>query len=251
MQGKKYPIFAAAVIFLSFVPVLLQAETNWLEKGTHVLNSLSAPQSKQQGLSNQEIGSGLKEALKVGTENVVRQLGAVDGFNNDAQIHIPLPQEFATVKSVLGKVGMAGMLDDLELKLNRAAEAATPKAKELFWKAITEMTISDVQGIYSGPSDAATKYFQGKMTPELAKAMKPIVDKSLAEVGAVQLYDQVMAQYKAMPFVPDVKADLTRHVLDKGMDGIFYYMAKEEAAIRSDPAKRTSQILQKVFGATR
>jgi hypothetical protein len=33
------------------------------------------------------------------------------------------------------------------------------------------------------------------------------------------------------------------------MDGIFYYMAKEEAAIRTNPAKRTTDLLKRVFGA--
>jgi len=50
-----------------------------------------------------------------------------------------------------------------------------------------------------------------------------------------------------MLFVPDVKANLTQHVLDLGLSGIFLYMAKEEAAIRKNPVKRTTDILQKVF----
>jgi hypothetical protein len=58
-----------------------------------------------------------------------------------------------------------------------------------------------------------------------------------------------MGEYRTIPFVPDVKADLTTYVVEKGMDGIFYYMAKEEAAIRQNPAKRTTELLQKVFGA--
>ena len=51
-----------------------------------------------------------------------------------------------------------------------------------------------------------------------------------------------------MPFVPDVKADLTGYVVEKAMDGLFYYVAKEEAAIRNDPAARTTELLKKVFG---
>ena len=51
------------------------------------------------------------------------------------------------------------------------------------------------------------------------------------------------------PFVPDVKANLTDYVVEKGMDGIFHYLAREEAAIRSEPVKRTTALLQKVFGA--
>jgi hypothetical protein len=213
--------------------------------------SLKSPagSTAQQALSSEDIGAGLKEALLVGSQNVVSQLGRPDGFNLDPAIHIPLPQQLNNVKSLLGKVGMSSMLDDLELKLNRAAEVATPKAKELFAQAISEMTFEDVMNIYNGPDDAATRYFQEKMTPPLAREMQPVVDQSLAEVGAVQAYDNVMGEYRAIPFVPDVKADLTTYVVEKGMDGIFHYIALEEAAIRQNPAKRTTELLQLVFGA--
>ena len=63
----------------------------------------------------------------MGSGNVVKQLGAENGFNGDSKIHIPLPESMHLVKSMLGKVGMSPLLDDLELKLNRAAEAATPR----------------------------------------------------------------------------------------------------------------------------
>ena len=58
-----------------------------------------------------------------------------------------------------------------------------------------------------------------------------------------------MGEYRAIPFVPDAKADLTTYVVEKGMDGIFHYIALEEAAIRQNPAKRTTELLQRVFGA--
>ena len=189
----------------------------------------------------------MKEALKVGSQNVVKQLGAVDGFNKDPDIHIPLPQSLDKVKTMLSKVGMSSMFENLELKLNRAAETATPKAKQLFIDAISQMTFDDVKKIYDGPDDAATQYFKDKMSPDLAEEMKPVVEDSLSQVGAVRAYDNMMKEYKSIPFVPDVKADLTNHVIEKGMDGIFYYMAKEEAAIRKDPVKRTTELLKKVF----
>ena len=87
------------------------------------------------------------------------------------------------------------------------------------------------------------------MSPSLAKEMEPVINNSLSEVGAIQAYDNVVKEYRSIPFVPDVKADLTGYVTEKGMDGIFYYMAKEEAAIREDPAKRTTELLKRVFGA--
>jgi hypothetical protein len=224
------------------------AQSGWWEKGVDLLKS-PVGTTAQQALSSEEIGAGLTEALLVGSENVVSQLGRLDGFNLDPAIRIPLPQQFDTVKSLLGKFGMSSLLDDLELKLNRAAEVATPRAKTLFKQAISEMTFEDVMNIYNGQDDAATRYFQDKMTPPLAREMQPVVEQSLAEVGAVQAYDNVMGEYRAIPFVPDVKADLTTYVVEKGMDGIFHYMAVEEAAIRQNPAKRTTDLLQRVFGA--
>ena len=140
-------------------------------------------------------------------------------------------------------------MDDLELRLNRAAEKATPKAKKLFHQAITEITLDDAKSIYKGPDDAATRYFKSKMSKPLAKAMHPIVDKSLSEVGAVRSYDKLIGKYRSIPFVPDVKTDLTNHVIKKGMKGIFHYLAREEAAIRRDPAKRTTELLKHVFGS--
>jgi hypothetical protein len=241
-------ILGVSIMSFSLVIASAEAGNNWLKKGTDLLKTYGGS-SGQSSLTVEEIGAGLKDALRVGSENVVSRLGRVDGFNADSAVHIPLPKQLDTVKSVLDKVGMSGLLKDLELKLNRAAEVATPKAKKLFSQAITEMSFEDVKKIYEGPDDAATQYFRSKMSPSLAKEMEPVVNKSLSEVGAIQAYDSVMKEYRSVPFVPDVKADLTNHVVEKGMDGIFYYMAKEEAAIRQNPAKRTTDLLKRVFGS--
>jgi len=239
------------IIALILVVFLLSAsqanaEGKWWEKGINIFKTQNKI-SKEPSIG--EIGEAFKVALRIGSENVVKKLGDVDGFNADSAVHIPLPKELNTVKTMLAKVGMSRIVDDLELKLNRATEASTPKAKELFWQSITEMTFDDIKGIYEGSEDSATRYFQGKMSPSLSKEMRPIVEESLSKVGAIQAFDNVMDKYQTLPFVPDVKANLTDHVVRKGMDGIFYYIAKEEAAIRKNPVKQTTDLLKKVFGA--
>ena len=218
------------------------------QRGEKVLQSFGKNQ-KQNDLTTGEIAAGLKAALRVGTTNVVSQLGQSDGFYGDPKVHIQLPDSLNTVHSVLDKMGMSSLLDDLELRLNRAAETATPEAKELFLQAVAEMNLEDAKAIYTGPNDSATRYFQKKMSQPLVKKMRPIVGQSLAKVGAIQSYENVLGQYRSLPFVPDVKADLTDYVIEKGMDGIFYYLAREEAAIRENPAKRTTDLLKRVFGA--
>ncbi len=239
----------AMCVVMSAVGDDARAQVDLLQKGQDLLGTYGGNVGAQDALSTDEIAAGLKEALRVGSETVVAQLEQTNGFNGDPAIHIPLPGSLDSVKSTLGTVGMSSMLDDLELRLNRAAEAATPKAKTLFLEAIDEMTLDDVKRIYNGPDDAATRYFQSKMSRPLAKEMAPVVDQSLSQVGAVQSYDKMMGRYDSIPFVPDAKADLSDYVVEKSMDGIFYYLAKQEAAIRQDPAKRTTELLQKVFGA--
>ncbi|MBL4567273.1 MAG: DUF4197 domain-containing protein [Porticoccus sp.] len=240
--------------------LLLQLPVNagsWWDKGEELLGEVvsgdtakatSSPSSIASGLSVEDISAGLKDALKVGTENVVSQLGKPEGFNLDENIHIPLPAEIEKVRKLLDSVGMGSMLAELETQLNRGAEAATPKAKELFLTAIKEMSIEDAKKIYNGPEDSATNYFREKMSGPLGDEMRPVIENSLNDVGAVKTYDAILSQYKTIPFVPDLKANLTEHAVNKGMDGIFYYLAKEEAAIRKDPVKQTTALLKKVFG---
>jgi len=201
------------------------------------------------GLSTNEIARGLKQALSVGSQTVVGQLGQVDGFNSDPVAHIPLPRGLEKVRDVVRKVGLSGELDNLETRINRAAELATPKAKALFVSAISRMTIDDAVGILRGPDDAATQYFQGTMGEDLADAMRPIIDDSLSQVGAVRSFNSLLASYRKIPLAPPIEADLTDHVLEKGVNGIFHYIAVEEKAIRENPLKRTTDLLQRVFGA--
>ena len=117
------------------------------------------------------------------------------------------------------------------------------------------MTIEDARGILTGPEDAATQYLRRAMGPELLQDIQPIIQSTLAQAGAIQAYDHTIERYKSIPFVSGIagntKSQLNDYVSEKALDGIFYYVAREEAAIRANPAKRTTEILQKVFGAVR
>ncbi len=227
MHRSLLKFFAAAALFLCAATAMAQGGAS---------------------LRDMDIARGLKEALRVGSDRVVGTLGKVDGFNKSPDAHIPLPPSLQNVKKVLDAVGAGAMADDLELRLNRAAESAVPKAKKLFGESIAAMTFEDARAIYNGPKDSATRYFRGKMSAPLAADMRPIVDGELARVGAIQSYEQAIGQYRSLPFVPDAKANLTDYVLGKAIDGVFLYLGREEAAIRENPAKRTTDLLKKVFG---
>ncbi len=204
--------------------------------------------SNSNELSVTDMSGAFKQALTIGAEAVISQLGTEGGFSDDEAVYIPLPENLKKVAKVLKKIGLSGQVDDLELKLNKAAETAVPIAKDLFIQSIKDMTFEDVKTIYKGADDSATQYFKEKMTTSLAEKMNPIVENSLSAVGAIQSLNRVMDKYQNIPFVSEVTPNLTEYVVEKGTDGVFHYLAQQESAIRKDPLKQTTDLLKKVFG---
>lgn len=243
-----YRIFKAAIAAsLMFSIASCANNPELMEKATKIAQQTGISSSGGP-LSVTEISAGLKEALRVGSENVVQKVGAADGYNDDPKIHIPLPASMTKMRNFAAKVGLQGKFDDLETRLNRAAESAAPKAKKLFLSAITEMSVDDAKGILNGPDNSATQFFRSKMTKPLSAEMRPIIDQSMSQAGVIQAYDSTVSKLGPLaPSLPDYKTQLTDHVLKGGMDGIFHYLSEEEAAIRNDPAKRVSDLLKRVF----
>jgi len=229
------------------------AQGNLLDQGRNLLQQRGgaggAPlggAANRNNLSVADISGGLKDALKVGAQRTVGRIGKADGYLKDSAIHIPLPASLEKARSALAMVGASGMLDDLETRMNRAAEKAAPKALEIFTTAISKMSIEDARGILNGPQDAATQYFKRTTTEPLGKAFRPVIDKTLSEAGAVQTYNAMKA--RAGPLADLGGFDLNGFALEKALAGLFHYIAAEEAAIRTDPAKRSTELLKKVFG---
>lgn len=240
------------VILVLCLSVPAQAETSFMDLARKILtaqtgNGTTATSSVASALSNNDIAAGLREALNLSAGKVVSQLGKTGGFSADPKIRIPLPGALQKADKTLRTLGFGPMTDDLTARMNKAAEAATPKAKALFVDAIKKMTLTDARTILTGPNDAATAYLKKNMSPGLAKQIEPIVAKAMADTGAVQSYDRVMGKYAQLPLVSTAKTNLNSYVTAKAMDGIFYYMAQEEAAIRKNPAARTTDLLKKVF----
>ena len=202
----------------------------------------------QKGLSDAKIGEGLKEALKVGTENTVSFTGKTNGFFLNQAIKILMPEKLRTLEKGLRAVGYGPQLDEFVLSMNRSAEKAAPFAKEIFWDAIGEMTFEDVRKIFSGHETAATDYFKGKTSDKLTAIFKPIVDKAMNEVGVTRQYKELVGRYEAIPFVKKETFDIDHYVVTKALDGLFHVLGEEERNIRTNPTARVTDLLKEVFG---
>lgn len=202
---------------------------------------------QQSGLTDAKIGSGLKEALKVGTENTVNLTGRPDGYFMNQAIKILMPPKLQTLEKGLRTVGYGPQVDEFILSMNRAAEQAAPSAKKIFWDAIGEMSFDDARKILSGGDTAATEYFKGKTTDRLTTAFRPVVEKATNEVGVTRQYKDLVGRAQAIPFLKVESLDVDNYVVGKSLDGLFYVLAGEERKIRTDPAARVTGLLKEVF----
>ena len=206
---------------------------------------------KDSGLSNDEIIQGLKEALRVGTENSVSSANRTDGYFANALIKIAFPEDAAFVKTALNAIPIIGppIVDELVLKINRAAEDAADEAKPIFLSAITNITFADALNILNGADDAATQYLKTNTYSQLKEAFKPSIETSLSSVGATSAWNTVTTTYNNyVPSPQPINTDLPDYTTGKAVDGLFVLIAQEETKIRTDPAARINDILQTVFG---
>jgi hypothetical protein len=236
-----------------------------LQRGRDLLHDFNAPDAKSGStgsigqLSTGQIDGGLREALRVAAERTVQRVSKPDGFLKDQAIHIPLPGHLEDARKALDSAGMGGSLDDLETRMNRAAEEASASAYKIFAGAVSKMTLTDAKGVLTGPKDAATEYLRHTSSGDLDKAFRPIVDRALAEAGAMKLYQSVSERVSSSlgglggllggdAGSKPAGFDFSGFVVGKAMDGLFHYIAQEEAAIRTDPVARTTDLLKQVFG---
>ena len=201
-------------------------------------------------LTEAEASAGIKDALTKGVTKAVAFASEKDGFNLNDDIHIPFPEDMVLMKTTLSAIpGMSTVISTFETQLNRAAEAAAPKAKDIFLNALTNMSLTDALALVTSSStDAATQFLRKSTEQQLVTAFKPDISTAINQVGAEAAYTKMTTQYNRIPLMTPVQTDLAAYTTQKTVDGIFVLMAQEEAKIRKNPAARTTDLLKRVFG---
>lgn len=214
-------------------------------------------------LSSTEIIGGLKEALVVGVTNSSNILGATDGYYKDDLVKILLPPEADVIVKNIGKIpGGNQLIEDVLLKINRAAEDAVEDAKPIFVNSIKNMTITDAVGILKGGENAATNYLHKTTYDQLVELYRPkirasVEKKLVGNVSTAQSWNTITKQWNdvAKSMVGQIAGfktvdiELDEYLTHKALDGLFLKIADEEKLIRKDPLARASNLLKRVFGS--
>lgn len=206
-------------------------------------------EEQENSLDEPTIVAGLKEALRIGTDRTVLSTSQLDGYLANELIKIAIPEQLEPVTSTLQDIGLGSQVGELEVGMNRAAEHAATEAREVFWNAITQMTIADAHAILNGGDTAATDFFREQTWQSLQNRYRPIVQQKMDEIGLSRLYGQVVGLYNSLPMVnKPVLLDLDEYVTAEALTGLFIVLAQEEQKIRQDPVARTTELLRRVFG---
>jgi len=226
---------------------------------TKMLQTSSVPAP----LTETEVISGLKEALITGAKNSAQKLAAENGYYADMAVKILLPDEAKVIIDNISRIpGGDKLVEDVVLRINRAAEDAAKEAAPIFVNSITQMTIGDAFNILNGADNAATDYLRRTTYNDLYALYKPKIQAStekkiIGNISTKDSWTSLTGKWnsfansvagKIAGFKP-VNTNLDDHLTNKALSGMFLKVEQEEYKIRKEISARISPILQRVFGS--
>ncbi|MBI5255539.1 MAG: DUF4197 domain-containing protein [Burkholderiales bacterium] len=212
------------------------------------LAAVGSPGTRAAGLSEQDAAGGLRAALERGALAAVATLGRTDGFLGNPRVRIPLPGVLEDAARLLKATGQQKKVDELVVAMNRAAEAAVPRAKALLVQAVKSMSVEDALQVVRGPDNAVTSFFERKTRAPLTAQFLPIVTQATEKVVLANKFNAVAGKAARLGLLKGEEADIQHYVTGKSLDGLYLMIGDEERRIRQDPVGTGSAILRKVFG---
>ena len=200
-------------------------------------------------LSETDAVAGIRAALERGAVAAVGLLGKTDGFLGNPKVRIPLPDFLQDVAGFLKATGQRKRIEELEVSMNRAAEAAVPEAKALLVNAVKAMSVEDAKQLLTGGDNAVTQFFATKTREPLGVKFLPIVQKATERVKLAARYNAVASKAASFGLLKEENANIQSYVTGKALDGLYLMIGEEEKKIRADPVGTGSAILKKVFGS--
>ncbi len=187
--------------------------------------------------------AGVSSLLGKASDNALDKLAQPGAFFADEAVRILLPGPLKNAGKLLRFTSKRGLTKDLTKSMNDAASLAAKEAKPVFRDTINGLSLKDGVGIVK-EKGGATNYLRESSGDSLREKIRPLVVKAMGDVGA---FDQMekLSNVSAVRKLGISSDNLTDHVTEKTMDGIFKYMAAEENKVRKNPLKSLGGILGK------
>lgn len=214
-------------------------------------------------LTEADVIAGLKEALVTGARNSAGRLASENGYFGDAAVKILLPPEASVIVDNITKLpGGESLVNDVVLRINRAAEDAAKEAAPVFVNSISKMTVADAFGILRGADNEATNYLRRTTYTELYDLYKPKIASStgkklVGNISTIESWEALTSRWNTfansvagrVAGFKTVNTDLNDYLTNKALSGMFMKIESEELKIRKDVSARVTPLLQRVFGS--
>lgn len=203
------------------------------------LHADSAPVVALPALSTQQLADGLKSGLGA---IITQALG-------ENKLTVTPPSALAKIETAVAKTHPEAATG-FSAALSAAVAQVAPQATGLLQTALKDLKIEDAKTVLSGGPDAATQYLKKTAGPVVREKLLPLVKQATAASGLAEKAKAMLGE--AGPFAAlgggKAAADLDGYVCDQVIAQSFALMAKQEAAVRANPALLTnSPLAQKVF----
>jgi hypothetical protein len=190
--------------------------------------------------SNQALA--VKELLAQGLLATSNKLGVAGSFTSNATHQIPIPQGVTAFDRKKNQT--------LLTALNTAAETAVPETIGVILKTISQLKLDDPAPVIKGERDAATRQLLTAHGDDLANQVLPIVQRASAAAKVREAYNSVMLKGGGLlgaVLGAGPTEDMDTHITRGLMKAIFNRLAEEEGVLRTNPAARTTKVLQDAF----
>jgi hypothetical protein len=214
-------------------------------------------------LTEADVVAGLREALVTGARNSAGRLAAENGYYGDAAVKILLPPEARAIIDNISRIpGGDKLVEDVVLRINRAAEDAAKEAAPIFVNSITGMSVSDAFGILRGADNAATTYLRNTTYSQLYDLYKPKIQvstekKIVGNISTKESWNTLTSRWNSfansvagkLAGLKPVNTELDDYLTNRALTGMFSKIELEELKIRNDVSARVTPLLQRVFGS--
>lgn len=208
-------------------------------------NKSPAEAAKAAGLTSAQFLSGAKSGLSALVEAAAAEMTKPGGMQ------ISTPGSMSKLEGALKRLNQSGAFDAFKASLNQVATSVAPQTTAVIKSAIEPLTLADATALYGNAPDSATKLLRKTTEANLRTKLMPLVAQALAQNGSAAKAKELLTKagpMASMMGVPNA-AELESHVLNQVLETTFGYLAKQEAALRANPATLKDAAAQKVFSA--
>jgi hypothetical protein len=201
------------------------------------------------GAGGLDLVAAIKRLLGIASKNAMARLASPGGFLDNAATRIGLGDILGgRAGSALLVLNQLGVLSAVEGRLNRAAESAAGKVAPWIAEGVQGLAIQDAAAIINGPGDGATQLLKAAVMNRLRQEVSGALGGAFQALDVLgPLAGAAGINIGALGLGGLNVASLTQGATDRISDAVFGSIAREEQAIRANPAATGDPLIIAAF----